>query len=303
MQYYNKDILQKQPQIIDYFRQAIKNPDKNIGHGVLFWGADIQVQCELALEIARILNCRENADENCDCINCRWIRSQTHPAVKIITRLDFKDSTSDAVDGETSTKGTKNISISQAKSVISELSVTSDYHRVYIFCDRNEDGDLLPLNKINFPEATSNALLKTFEEPPQNTTFFFLTKDKSDIISTIVSRLQTFFVPGFCRETNDTNLVDNLLNNYKELDKNKVLDFETSLMNVISEKDAKLVLSQMQNYMLNLIKNNLDNKLFFYKILKDLENVEIAIRQLSLSPSMDVQTVVENLCFKLILEK
>lgn len=70
--------------------------------------------------------------------------------------------------------------------------MTSDYHRVYIFCDRDDDGNLLPLNQVNFPEATSNALLKTFEEPPKNTTFIFLTNDKTDIISTVVSRAQSF---------------------------------------------------------------------------------------------------------------
>ena len=153
--------------------------------------------------MARLLNCSKDGAESCDCLNCRWIKEQTHPAVKIYTRLDFKDGT----DDEDSTKGKKNINISQAKSIINELAVTSDYHRVYIFCDRDDDGNLLPLNQVNFPEATSNALLKTFEEPPKNTTFIFLTNDKTDIISTVVSRAQSFFVPSKLEDNCTYNLV------------------------------------------------------------------------------------------------
>ena len=195
MLYYNKNISQKLPALMDYFKSGIEDENKNISHCILFWGADIKSQCELALEIARLLNCKESGQTDCECLNCRWIREQTHPAVKIYTRLDFKE-VSDKAEEEDSSGGKKNITIAQARGIISELSVTSDYHRVYIFCDRDEDGNLLPLNRQNFQEPTANALLKTFEEPPQNTTFIFLTNDKNDVISTVISRAQSFFVPS-----------------------------------------------------------------------------------------------------------
>ena len=147
MQYYNNEISKKYPQLLEYFKNGIYDEDKNISHCLLFWGPDIQSQCELALDVARLLNCSKDGYDDCDCLNCRWVREQTHPAVKIYTRLDFKEGSSD----EDETKGKKNINIGQAKSIISELSITSDYHRVYIFCDRDEDGNLLPLNQINFP--------------------------------------------------------------------------------------------------------------------------------------------------------
>lgn len=296
MQYYNSEVSQKYPKLIEYFTNGIKSEDKNISHCLLFWGPDIKSQCELALEIARILNCSENGYEDCECLNCRWIREQSHPAVKIYTRLDFKESSD---DGETS--GKRNINIGQAKNIINELAISSDYHRVYILCDRDEDGNLLPLNQINFPEATSNALLKTFEEPPHNTTFIFLTKDKTDIISTVVSRAQSFFVPANVCENQTYEIVENLISNYWTLNKSKVLDFESNLINLINENDAKTVFSQIQNYMLAIIKENLENKHLFYKLLEDLKYVEDAKRQISLTPSMNIQAVVENLCFKMIL--
>lgn len=298
MQYYNNEISKKYPQLLEYFKSGIYDENKNISHCLLFWGPDIQSQCELALDVARLLNCSKDGNDSCDCLNCKWVREQTHPAVKIYTRLDFKEGSSD----EEETKGKKNINIAQAKSIISELSITSDYHRVYIFCDRDEEGNLLPLNKINFPEATSNALLKTFEEPPKNTTFIFLTKDKSDIISTVVSRAQSFFVPSVVIENQEYNLVEDFISNYWTTGKNQVLDFENKMSALIAEHGAMVVFSQIQNYLLSMIKTNSQNKPLFYKFMDDMKSVEDAKRQISLTPAMNIQTVVENLSFKMILQ-
>lgn len=298
MQYYNNEISKKYPQLLEYFKSGIYDENKNISHCLLFWGPDIQSQCELALDVARLLNCSKDGNDSCDCLNCKWVKEQTHPAVKIYTRLDFKEGSSD----DEETKGKKNINIAQAKSIISELSITSDYHRVYIFCDRDEEGNLLPLNQINFPEATSNALLKTFEEPPKNTTFIFLTKDKSDIISTVVSRAQSFFVPSVVIENQEYNLVEDFISNYWTTGRNQVLDFENKMSALIAEHGAMVVFSQIQNYLLSMIKTNYQNKPLFYKFMDDMKSVEDAKRQISLTPAMNIQTVVENLSFKMILQ-
>ena len=298
MQYYNNEISKKYPQLLEYFKSGIYDENKNISHCLLFWGPDIQSQCELALDVARLLNCSKDGNDSCDCLNCKWVREQTHPAVKIYTRLDFKEGSSD----DEETKGKKNINIAQAKSIMSELSITSDYHRVYIFCDRDEEGNLLPLNQINFPEATSNALLKTFEEPPKNTTLIFLTKDKSDIISTVVSRAQSFFVPSVVIENQEYNLVEDFISNYWTTGRNQVLDFENKMSALIAEHGAMVVFSQIQNYLLSMIKTNSQNKPLFYKFMDDMKSVEDAKRQISLTPAMNIQTVVENLSFKMILQ-
>lgn len=297
MLYYNDEISQKYPKILKYFENGIHDEDKNISHCLLFWGPDIKSQCELALEVARLLNCSKDGAESCDCLNCRWIKEQTHPAVKIYTRLDFKDGAED----DDSTKGKKNINISQAKSIINELAVTSDYHRVYIFCDRDEDGNLLPLNQVNFPEATSNALLKTFEEPPKNTTFIFLANDKTDIISTVVSRAQSFFVPSKLEENYAYDLVESVISNYWQIERGKVLDFENNLLKLMSENEPMEIFTQIQNYMLATMKANSENKQLFYRLMRDMKFVEDAKSQISLTPAMGLMAVVENLAFKMIL--
>ena len=297
MLYYNNEISQKYPKLLKYFENGIQDENKNISHCLLFWGPDIKSQCELALEVARLLNCSNDGEEACDCLNCRWIKEQTHPAVKIYTRLDFKDGT----DDEDSTKGKKNINISQAKSIINELAVTSDYHRVYIFCDRDDDGNLLPLNQVNFPEATSNALLKTFEEPPKNTTFIFLTNDKTDIISTVVSRAQSFFVPSKLEDNCTYNLVETVISNYWQIERGKVLDFENNILKLMSENEPMEIFTQIQNYMLATMKANSENKQLFYRLMRDIKFVEDAKLQISLTPAMGLMAVVENLAFKMIL--
>ena len=297
MLYYNNEISQKYPKLLKYFENGIQDENKNISHCLLFWGPDIKSQCELALEVARLLNCSKDGEVACDCLNCRWIKEQTHPAVKIYTRLDFKDGT----DDEDSTKGKKNINISQAKSIINELAVTSDYHRVYIFCDRDDDGNLLPLNQVNFPEATSNALLKTFEEPPKNTTFIFLTNDKTDIISTVVSRAQSFFVPSKLEDNCTYNLVESAISNYWQIERGKVLDFENNILKLMSENEPMEIFTQIQNYMLATMKANSENKQLFYRLIRDIKFVEDAKLQISLTPAMGLMAVVENLAFKMIL--
>ena len=301
MQYYNNEISQKYPKLLEYFYNGITDENKNISHCLLFWGPDITSQCELALEVARLLNCLEDKSQSCNCLNCRWIKEQAHPAVKIYTRLDFKE-VGGSSDDEDSTKGKKNINIGQAKAIINELAVTSDYHRVYIFCDRDEDGNLLPLNQMNFPEATSNALLKTFEEPPKNTTFIFLTKDKADVISTVVSRAQAFFIPSVIEEDLNYSLVEGVLTNYWTIARNDVLEFETNLLKLVTDNEPKEIFTQIQNYMLATIKANLENKHLYYRLMEDFRYVEDAKRQISLTPAMNLQAVVENLSFKMILK-
>jgi len=298
MQYYDSSIMQKSPEVLHYFQKAIEK--NHLAHCLLFWGADITFQCAIALEIARLLNCKEKASADCECLNCRWIREQTHPAVKIYTRLDFKE-IENSTDEEGSSAGKKNINVAQARSIISELAISSDYHRVYIFCDRDEDGNLLPLNQLNFPEVTSNALLKTFEEPPQNTIFIFLTKSKTDVISTVVSRAQSFFIPSVVEQNINYELVNDVISEYWTFEKSKVLEFSESIYNLAIENEPSEVFGQIENYMRSVMKVNFGNKQLFYKLLEDINYVETAKRQIELKPPMNLSAVCENLSFKLFL--
>lgn len=273
-----------------YFNNGINSTGKNIAHCILFYGSDIQAQYDLALEVARMLNCTGDHTPDCQCLNCRWIRENNHPAVLTISKVDNKPS-----DDSSKTV----ISIDQARMIKNDLLVTSDYHRVLIFCDKDKEGNVAGLNQFNFQADAANALLKTFEEPPSNTTFFFLTKDKSDMIATVVSRAQCFYVPSMQDEDRDFSLVKDAMDGYLELERNEVLDFNDKILDLAKMVDPQIVFTQMQNYIEFLLRANIDNLSLKIKLISDLKTIEKAKQENRLN--INIQTIVETLSFKLIL--
>lgn len=284
----DESIRTKYPFLIKYFNNAVNN--ENMAHCILFYGSDIDSQYNLALEIARMLNCKGTHNEFCECLNCKWIRENNHPAVLTISKVDNKpsDDTSKTV-----------ISIDQARMIKNDLLITSDYHRVLIFCDRDKDGNICGLNQQNFQADAANALLKTFEEPPSNTTFFFLTKDKSDMITTVVSRAQSFYVPSMKDEDCDFSDVKDVMDGYLELERNEVLEFNDKVLELARMIDPEQIFTQMQNYIKALLLSNIDNSSIKVKLISDIKALETAKKESRLN--MNIQTVVETLGFKLIL--
>lgn len=286
----NSDITTKYPFLMKYFNNGINSTGKNIAHCILFYGSDIQAQYDLALEIARMLNCSGTHTPDCQCLNCRWIRENNHPAVLTISKVDNKPS-----DDNSKTV----ISIEQARMIKNDLLVTSDYHRVLIFCDKDKEGNVAGLNQLNFQADSANALLKTFEEPPSNTTFFFLTKDKSDMITTVVSRAQCFYVPSMLEEDRNYSLVKDAMEGYLELERNEVLDFNDKILDLAKMVDPQEVFTQMQNYIESLLRANIDNLALKVKLISDLKSIEKAKDENRLN--INIQTIVETLSFKMIL--
>lgn len=286
----NSDITTKYPFLMKYFNNGINSTGKNIAHCILFYGSDIQAQYDLALEIARMLNCSGTHTPDCQCLNCRWIRENNHPAVLTISKVDNKPS-----DDNSKTV----ISIEQARMIKNDLLVTSDYHRVLIFCDKDKEGNVAGLNQLNFQADSANALLKTFEEPTSNTTFFFLTKDKSDMITTVVSRAQCFYVPSMLEEDRNYSLVKDAMEGYLELERNEVLDFNDKILDLAKMVDPQEVFTQMQNYIESLLRANIDNLALKVKLISDLKAIEKAKDENRLN--INIQTIVETLSFKMIL--
>ena len=282
---------EKYPFLMKYFKSGVENPTKNIAHCILFYGTDLDAQYSLALEIARLLNCTGDKSASCNCLNCNWIRQNQHPAVLTISKVDNKPS-----NDESKTV----ISIEQARMIKNDLLVTSEYHRVLIFCDKDKDGNILGLNENNFQEPTANALLKTFEEPPSNTTFFFLTKDKTDMLSTIISRAQCFFVPSTKEENRDFSLVKSTMDGYLTLERNSVLDLYEKMYELTKTTEPAEVLNQIQNYMGAILKKSLDNPMLKIKLIADINAVEHAKEELRLN--MNIQTILETLAFALVLK-
>ena len=281
---------EKYPFLTDYFKRGIDNSDRNIAHCILFYGSDLNAQYELALEIARLLNCTGDKSNECDCLNCKWIRNNQHPAVLTVSKVDNKADDKDS---------TYNITIAQARKIKNSLLVSSEYHRVLIFCDKDKNNNICGLDKLIFKNEAANALLKTFEEPPKNTTFFFLTKNREDLLTTIISRSQCFFVPSMENDKRDFDLVQGLMKNYPNIPRNEVLNFCDDIVNLAKDNDCDEVLTQIQNYLCEVLKSNSKNTLLRLKLIKDINAAEKAKQELRLD--MDIHTIIENLAYAVVL--
>lgn len=275
----------KYPFLTNYFTQALTASNRALPQSLLFYGNDLKSQYILATEIARLLNCKNDRSDTCECLNCKWIREGAHPAVLTISRLDNKP---DDDDSKTV------ISIKQSLMIKEMLVSASEFHRVFIFCDRDDDGNISGLNPLNFQAETSNSLLKIIEEPQPNITFIFLTRYIDDVLPTIISRSQCFFVPSKETVTYDYSVIDGIFTNYFEYNRKDVFNVSQQLQDLSKETPVNVILDSIQNYILTLLKTNPRN----VELIKHIEILEDAKRQAKLG--IRPINIFDDICLKLI---
>lgn len=279
----------KYPFLTNYFEKGINNKLNNkgvpIAHSLLFWGSDLESQYTIAKEIARLLNCTGDHSDNCQCLNCKWIRENQHPAVLTITRMDNKPA-----DDETKTV----ISIKQADMIKNSLMTSSEFYRVFIFCDKDDEGNIRGLNPQNFQEETANSMLKIIEEPNDRIMFIFLTVNKEDIISTIISRSQCFNISKTEKNDFGWDSITNIFTNYWGFKRENTFDIAQNLFEASKETAPKKILEDIQNYILSILKTNPGQ----IALIEDIKHVETAKKEIELG--MSPQNVFENMCLKLI---
>ena len=279
----------KYPFLTNYFEKGINNKLNNkgipIAHSLLFWGRDLESQYIMAKEIARLLNCTGDHSDNCQCLNCRWIREDQHPAVLTISRLDNKPA-----DDDTKTV----ISIKQSDMIKNSLMTTSEFYRVFIFCDKDEDGNIAGLNQNNFQAETANSLLKIIEEPQPGVTFIFLTRYIEDLLPTIISRSQCFFVPSKEGVNYEFGVIAGIFENYWNFERRDVFDISQRLADLTKEHSTIEILQSIQNYILSVLKSNPEQTEF----INHIKRVEDAIEQARLG--MKPINIFDDLCLKII---
>lgn len=275
----------KYPFLTNYFVQAVSAKNRPLPQSILFYGGDLNAQYVLAQEIARLLNCKQDKSDDCECLNCKWIKEGTHPAVLTISRIDNKPENDDSKTV---------ISVKQSQMIKEMLVSSSEFHRVFIFCDRDDDGNILGLNHDNFQDATANSLLKIIEEPHSGVTFIFLTRYIDDVLSTIISRSQCFFVPSKNEVSFDYSDIEGVFTDYYNFERNDVFYISQRLQDLAKDISSEKVLSAIQNYMLFLLKSNPKNT----ELIKHIKIVENASSQVKdgLKPS----GIFDDLCLKLI---
>jgi len=131
----------------------------------LFYGDTGSKKEELAQALARALLCsRREISWYCPCQTCERIAKGNHPDVLWLKRDE----------------DTKGIKIERVRKLL-EWASLKPYEAEWKIAVLEEAERLT--------EEASQALLKTLEEPPQQTVFVLLTEDKSQILETIQSRV------------------------------------------------------------------------------------------------------------------
>ena len=190
----------------------------NISHAYIFAGPDEVGKKLTALTFAKVLNCslsethRDRLDmvvDSCDeCLSCRKIDSLNHPDLTIIKKEDVDTKTNTISEikrdfgDEDEDKESISIKIGAIRELQRRLSLKPyEGKRKVAIIDNAED----------MITASSNAFLKTLEEPPGETVIILITSNMHSLLPTVVSRCQVIkFNP-----LSDEHIKEILLKNYK----------------------------------------------------------------------------------------
>ena len=163
--------------------EQIKN--NKIPHAYIFMGEEGTGKMLTAIEFAKILNCTINDYANTDagpcnhCLSCEHIDKGSFPDLHIIN-FEKQDEIAEKESEKGKTKlGIKLIRYMQEKVYI---KATDGKWKFFI---------IEPAEKMTI--EAFNCLLKTLEEPPDNTIIILIAKHKETIPVTILSRSQTVF--------------------------------------------------------------------------------------------------------------
>lgn len=140
------------------------NLNKNLSHAYLFYSVDKELNNNIALNFAKILQC-SNSTACGNCNSCKQFESSSHPDVSIINQDSIK--------------------VEDVNNIIAKLTTLpiSGKNKVFVI-----------LNAENMNETAQNKLLKSLEEP-NSCNIFILTSTKTDkLLPTILSRLNKQYV-------------------------------------------------------------------------------------------------------------
>jgi len=155
-----------------------------VAHAYIFMGQNGVGKRFMATELAKILNCTVNDFTKTDagacgkCPSCEKIAKLSHPD------LHFVDFAKQAEMLEEDLEKQKTLKIETIREMQKEVATKAHEGKWKVFI-------IEPAEKMN--AAAANSLLKTLEEPPDNTIIILIARHKETIMQTIVSRSQTLF--------------------------------------------------------------------------------------------------------------
>jgi DNA polymerase-3 subunit delta' len=163
------DIIGHQKQL-EILRAALAG--RRLHHAYLFLGPEGIGKRTIALALTRAIHCAGMDDDFCGrCVNCARISDGNHPDVRFIEPLADK----------------KEISIQQIRELERELNYRS-------FTGKRKIVIIDPATLMNL--SAQNALLKTLEEPPEDSLIILIASNAGALLPTVRSRcLRLSFAP------------------------------------------------------------------------------------------------------------
>ena len=145
---------------------------ERLHHAYLFLGPEGVGKRTIAVAYAKALHCLQQVNDFCDqCANCARISDGNHPDVRVLEPLAEK----------------KEISIQQIRELERDLNFRS-------FTGKRKIAIIDPATLMN--SSAQNALLKTLEEPPQESLIILIAANAGALLPTLRSRcLRLSFAP------------------------------------------------------------------------------------------------------------
>lgn len=171
----------------DKAKQILSEQIKNnkIPHAYIFIGEPGTGKMMTAIEFAKILNCtindytKSNFGPCNHCLSCEHIQNKTFPDLHII---NFEKQ--DEIAEKDSEKGKTKLGINLIRYMQEKVYIKATDGKWKFFI-------IEPAEKMT--QEAFNCLLKTLEEPPDNTIIILIATHKETIPVTICSRVQTVF--------------------------------------------------------------------------------------------------------------